>query len=463
MEASQGKLLSVLSRILVIQLVLAPGGCVQQEAARESPVELPAQFSGGGEARVAGVWWESFGSEELNRVVEDALRDNLDLRAAWQRLREAQAVADRASADLWPQLEATAGAEMRRPEFDGGDRLRLGLSADYELDLWGRIEARSEAERFRFEATRADYEAAGLSLSAEVARSWFQLTVIGQQLDLLQEQVSTNAKVLELLRNRFGSGQIRRVDVLRQEQLLEETRARLANEQARQQVVRHQLAVLLGRSAREPLPDRGQYLPELPPLPATGLPAELLQRRPDVRSAYAGLMAADRDLAAAVVNRYPRLSLRASLETLEDDATVLFDEWVRNLAASLVAPLIDGGRRRAENIRREALLEEQLMAYGQTLLAATAEVEDALVQEQRQQERLRHIEAQARLAGEAYNQLREEYINGMSPYLDVLTSLTDEQRLKRELLEARLSLYEFRIALYRALAGAVPQTLPETE
>ncbi|MFO7725265.1 MAG: TolC family protein, partial [Oceanipulchritudo sp.] len=100
---------------------------------------------------------------------------------------------------------------------------------------------------------------------------------------------------------------------------------------------------------------------------------------------------------------------------------------------------------------------------GQTLLTATAEIEDALVQEERQQERLRHIEAQARLAGASYRQLREEYINGMSGYLDVLTSLTDQQRLKRELLEARLNLYEFRIALYRALAGDVPKTLLESE
>ncbi|MFO7724183.1 MAG: TolC family protein, partial [Oceanipulchritudo sp.] len=310
--------------------LLTLGGCAHEGTVREAPVETPESFSRAGEAFVPEAWWESFGNDDLNRIVEDALRDNLDLRAAWQRLREAQAVAERASADLWPSVDGDAGAAMRQPEFEDGDQLRLGLSADYEVDLWGRIQALSEAERFRVEATRADYEAAGLSLSAEVVRSWFQLTVIGQQLDLLREQVSTNENALELLRNRFESGQIRRVDVLRQEQLLEETRARTALENARLQVIRHQLAVLLGRSAREPLPGRVDSLPALPPLPATGLPAELLQRRPDVRSAYSGLMAADRDLAAAVANRYPRLSLSASIESLENDETALFDEWVRN-------------------------------------------------------------------------------------------------------------------------------------
>ncbi|MEF8788387.1 MAG: TolC family protein, partial [Planctomycetota bacterium] len=147
------------------------------------------------------------------------------------------------------------------------------------------------------------------------------------------------------------------------------------------------------------------------------------------------------------------LTLTASLSGTEDNATDLFDEWARSFAGDLTAPLLDAGQRQAEVERTRAVKMQRVYDYGQTMLRALQEVEDALIQEKKQVERIRRLEKHVRLAEETYERLRYEYFNGEGDYIDVLTALTDEQELRRDLLSARLALVEFRIALYRALAG----------
>ncbi|MBD3335425.1 MAG: TolC family protein, partial [Candidatus Eisenbacteria bacterium] len=223
--------------------------------------------------------------------------------------------------------------------------------------------------------------------------------------------------------------------------------------ESRIHVLEHRLAVLLGRAPQEPTQYAPNKLPALPPVPETGLPMDLVRRRPDIRAAYRRLQAADRDLAAAISNQYPRLSLNASVSTAEDDSGNLFESWAHSFAANLLAPIFYGGQLRAEVDRNEALKQQRLYEYGQATLVAFQEVEDALIQEEKQRERIRSLEEQAHYAEQSYERLRNEYFNGVSNYIDVLTALTDYQELRRELLSAQLVLLEFRIALYRALAG----------
>lgn len=294
-----------------------------------------------------------------------------------------------------------------------------------------------------------------LTVSAEVVRTWYALAEARTQIDLLDRQIATNETVLELLENRFGTGQVRAVDILRQRRLVETTREQRSTAESRRRVLAHQLAVLLGRTPRTAIADSATALPALPPLPDTGVPGDLVQRRPDVRRAHFLLQAADRDLAAAVSERYPRLTLSASLTTTGSDATDLFDTWVRSLAGGLLAPLFDGGQRAAEVDRSEAVRRQRLYEYGQTVLTAFREVEDALVRERQQSLRIASLERQVQLSRQTYEQLRTEYFNGLSDYLDVLTALTDEQQLRRDLLSATRQRLEYRIALYRALAGGV--------
>ena len=440
-------------------------GCAGQARTMEVPVELPPAFSSEGTADLPARWWTAFEDAGLNAAVDSALSSNFDLKAAWERLRAAQAVADRQSAALWPQADATAAGEIRRGSGDA-EEVTLALSSFYEVDLWGRIRSSVDAERFRAEASLADYQTAALSLSAEIARTWYRLAEATSQVALLDEQVATNTNVLDLLQVRFQAGMIPGVDVLRQRQLVEARREQRADAVARLRVLEHQLAVLLGRAPQEATQDLSEAppddLPELAPLPEPGIPIELVRRRPDIRRAFYLLRGADRDLASAISSRYPRLTLSASASSADGGAERLFESWVLSVAGDVLAPIFYGGELRAEADRAEAVRQELLYEYGQAVLIALQEVEDALIREEQQAESNQHLENQIASAVLTYEQLQVQYLNGAANYIDVLIALAELQDLQRRLLTAELAVVEYRIALYRALAGSF-ETVPPPE
>lgn len=429
--------------------------CSPKAAKSMLPMEAPELFSYAGEEELAQKWWTSFEDERLNTLVEQALDSNFNLLAAWQRFRAAEAVVDRESSFLLPDVEAffSAGRSYPEPDFRGGENQQIGLTAVYEVDLWGRIRSSVQAERYRAEATQYDYQAAAITLSAEITRTWYQLMAAWRRLELTQQQIETNENILKLIIARFGSGQIRGVDILRQKQLVEATRELQIFTESQIEVLEHQLSVLLGSPPQQEIAYDPDSLPPPPPLPATGIPTELIQRRPDVQSAFYVLHAADRDVASAISARYPRLTLDISSAARSNETDDLFKNWAYALGGNLVAPLFYGGRLSAELDRTKAIKQQLLYEYGQTVLVAFQEVEDALIQERKQQERLEVLEEQVRLAQQANNQLRVEYFNGLSDYLAVLTAIDQEQQLQRDLIAAKLTLLDYRITLYRALAG----------
>jgi NodT family efflux transporter outer membrane factor (OMF) lipoprotein len=442
---------------------LALAGCAAGRAPADLPLRDVEPFRGEGSEEVPDRWWTAFGDAALEREVARALDDNFSLLAAWERLREAEALARRTRADRRPDVAAVAGGRYVDDDFTGTDETLAdaGLEASWEIDLWGRIGALAEADSLRASASLEDYRTAALSLSAEVATTWYRLAEARLQQEVLDEQIETNETVLELQRVRFGAGQIRSADVLRQQGLVEATRAQRIDNLARVAVLRHRLAVLQGRPPQEADGAPDARLAELPPLPATGLPADLVRRRPDVRAAQLRVQAADRETAAALAARYPRLTLSGNVTTTDAGARSLFSNWISSLAAGLVAPLIDGGERRAEVERTRAVAGQRLAEYGDVVLASFREVEDALASERLQREKLENLDTRVGLARKTYQQLRIQYLNGVIDYLGVLAALTAEQALVRDRLAARLELLEFRIALYRALAGGF-ETARET-
>ncbi len=454
-------LLVCAAALLVCAAATLLTACAGQTRTTALPVELPPAFSGEGMGDPPARWWTTFDDAGLNAAVDSALASNFDLKAAWERLRAAQAVAAGQAAALWPQADATAVGEIRRGSGDG-EEIRLALSSFYEVDLWGRIRSSVDAERFRAEASLADYQTAALSLSAEITRTWYRLAEAASQVALLEEQVATNTNVLELLQVRFQAGMIQGVDVLRQRQLVEATREQHSDGMARLRVLEHQFAVLLGRAPQEAMEDPPDDLPELAPLPEPGIPIELVRRRPDIRRAFYLLQGADRDLASAMSSRYPRLTLSASASSATGGAERLFESWVLSVAGDVLAPIFYGGELRAEVDRTEAVRQERLYEYGQAVLIAFQEVEDALIREEQQVESIHHLENQITSAVQAYEQLQIQYLNGAANYIDVLIALDEHQDLRRRLLTAELNLVEFRIALYRALAGSF-ETVPPPE
>lgn len=434
---------------------LLGGGCQQRRDATPIPFEDAPPFSSGGSIELADAWWTSFNDPVLDERVDRALRENFTLAAAWERLRQADAIARRARSDRSISLDGTAGVE-RTERDDGADdatQFSLGLEASYEVDLWGRIGSAIEAERLRAFASEADYKAAALTLSGEVATNWYTLVVARLQVQLIRSQLETNEKVLEVLERRFAVGQSGSADVLRQRQLVESTREQIMIAESLVEVLGHQQAILEGRAPQQEFVYPESSLPRVPPPPSTGLPAGLLRRRPDVIGAMYTLRAADEDVAVAVADTYPRIDLSASISTAAENPSALFSDWIANIAADAVMPILDGGERAAEVERARAEREELLADYAQTVLDAFGEVEIALTREREQARRLASLEAQLDLARETYKQLRTQYLNGAADFIDVLTSLREQQQIERDLLDARLSLITFRIALYRALAG----------
>jgi multidrug efflux system outer membrane protein len=436
-----------------ISLLLA--ACSQKVPERNELIDVVAPFSANGAAERQIEWWESFEDPALDALVERTLKNSPDLASIWERFRAADALARRERAGLFPEINAFLGGQTEKQENQSRDFFSGALSASYEVDLWGRVRSRSEAERLRSEAALADYEAAALSLTGEVTIAWYRLLARLETLSLIEEQIRVNENVVESLLTRFQGGQARSVDVLRQEQLLEATRELKLIAESDIAVLRHRLSVLIGEAPQVGRTYESARLPNLPPLPSTGLPAELLLRRPDLQSSYFNLLAADRDLATAISERFPRLDLTANFRSTSDDGSDLFDDWIRSVAGELVAPIIDGGNRRADVARRESLLRQRTNEFIQASLIAYQEVEDALVREQKESERLANLRRQLELQTSAFSQLQQEFLNGVGNYIDVLSSQTEAQQLERDLIDSQRRQIEFRIALHRALAGSL--------
>ncbi len=447
--------------------------CSAPKGRVEVPIALPEKFSQAGSALLPAKWWLSFNDATLNDLIEQALASNLSLQVVWDRLAQAEATAKRAGAPRWPELDVTAGAsrtgQRQRVETAGGETretsyrtsLSLGLVASYELDLWSRVRSTREAAALDVQATREQLQAAAITLSAQVAAVWYGLVEQRGQVDLLRRQLKINEDVLELVTLRFRRGQVGAADVLRQRQLVESVRGNISMAEAQATVLGHQLSVLLGRSPGT-LPAAPQTeLVSLPTLPTTGVPSDLVQNRPDIYAAYFNVAAADRRVAAAVADRFPRIGLSAQASTSGPEWRDLFNNWLATLAANIVAPVFDAGSRRAEVERTRAVASERLHAYGQAVIEALAEVEDALVLEQRQRDLIASLDRQLALSALTAERIRDNYTKGGVDYLRVLDALLTQQSLQRTQLQARRVLIEYRINLCRALAGGWELQRPE--
>jgi NodT family efflux transporter outer membrane factor (OMF) lipoprotein len=443
-------------------LLLASFGtmsCSPYRSSVQRPVSLPEEFSATGTTLLPDKWWLSFGDPTLSDLVEWALTDNLSLRTAWDRLAQAAATARRQGAPLEPSLDLQGHGSRTVERFDSDfttyrTDLSLGIVASYELDLWGRIQSTYDAALLDVQASREQLRAAAITLSAEVAVTWYQLVEQYGQVELLRQQLETNEKVLDLISQQFRSGMVDgAADVLQQRQLVESVRGDIAAAESQQALLEHQIAILLGQPPLERVAPYATELIVLPPLPETGLPAELIQRRPDVRGAYDFLRAADLRTAAAVADRYPRVSLAAEVDTSGEALRDLFDNWLATLAANLTAPLFDADQRQAEVDRTRAVAMERLNNYGDTVLTALSEVEDALVQERKQRELLESLEKQIELSSQAMESIRDRFLKRDVDYLRVLDALSRNQALQRTQLTQKRRLIEIRIGLCRALAG----------
>lgn len=432
------------------------------------PMALPERFSASGEAMTPDRWWLSFNDSQLNQLIDTALMQNQDLRATFKRLEQAQAIAQKAGAELIPALNGNSGIDraiLDQPNTGQNitDIFTIGLAASYELDLWGRIRANTRAAELDSQAVALDIHTAAIALSAQIASTWYQLIEQNRQLDLLNRQIVTNQQYVDLVMARFKGGQGTAADVFQQKQLLEAVNGDKYLVLAAIDVLKNQLAVLTGTAPGLFKVPTVTSFPPLAELPSTGLTADLIQRRPDIQQRYLSIQAADLRVAAAIADRFPKVSLSTSINTSAPDLQDFFNNWLATLAGNLVVPIIDGGRRVAEVDRNKAVTAENLDLYGQKILIALQEVDSALAQEYQQHKRVDSLQKQLRYSSDANKQIRMRYGYGGIDFLRILTSLINLQSLERSMIRAERELIEYRINLYRSLAGGWELKKPETE
>ncbi len=449
---------------LILVFLTGLWGCRTYPAGQLAPPdELPAEFSRRGDA-VTLQWWESFQDPVLNDLIRRTLSDNLELKSAWARVKQALALAGQVEAARWPQVSAQMEAGRSRssvPSVTGdgteavyANRYAATAAAAYEVDLWGRLAALEQAAQLDAVAVRSDMASIAVSLSALMAETWYRLIAQQALLALVREQLETNRTFLELVRLRFAHGLVPALDVYQQRQLVAANEARIPLLSSRYQVLLHQMAVLMGRPPGEPVVVVPAELPSLPPLPDPGIPSDLLRNRPDILAAWQRVNSADYRIAAAVAERFPALRLSASSGYRAADIADLLDTLIWDIAANLSQSLFDAGAEAAEVRRTRAILEERLASYTQTTLMAFQEVEDALVREAFQIDYLEKLEQQIESARQAFEESMSRYRNGLTDYLPVLTALRSLQSLEQEQITAQRDLILFRVALCRALGGA---------
>jgi multidrug efflux system outer membrane protein len=461
---------------LVILLILLFPACTVHKTMTEvePPEALPAAFSDGPPLPPTDRWWEGLGDTELDRLVEEALSDNLTLNMAWARLDQARQLTIIAGAGRYPGLDF--GFNAARQHYGGGlpatvppsipetlDTFTATLTLSYQLDLWKKISNRRKAAVLDFEASRGDMEATALTVAGGVSEVWSSLAAQQAGLQLLEDQLVVGEDFLKLVEARFGGGLSSAAEVYQQRLQVESTRGIIPQVRMQLKLLRHQLALLLGRQPNADLPLPGDELPLLIDLPPTGIPAEVLRNRPDVRAAELRLFAADHRVAVAVADRFPSISITATLGGQANDFSDVLDKWFTNLAGNLLGPVFDAGRRKAEAERNRAVVRERWYQWQAALLTAFAEVEDALVMEEGLLATHQTTVRQVELARLSLDRARALYVGGLTDYLTVLTSLQALQNLQRAEVITRKDIISNRIRLHLALGGSWPAELVEPD
>jgi len=434
-----------------------------------NPVEIPSRSmpsvpppdiysAAGGDTAPPLQWWTAYQDEALDAHVQRAIEANLDLRQSWARLAQAAASARIAGAPLLPEVNLTSSAARTRSDGGGvsyASSWVVGFGLSWEIDIWRRIANRAEASLLAAAASRQDVEHTALVLSGTVTDTWFTIREQAELIAVIEAQVALSEKLLEIIEYRYSNGLADALQVYQQRQQLEGVRAQLPPARAAFETAINALAVLRGAPPEDSaVAQVDASLPQLPPLPTLGTPADLVDARPDLRAARSRLAAADHEVAAAVADMLPAVSLSLGYDFNSNSFADPFTSGVSSIGGSLLQPLFDNDRRGAELVRRRAIVQERLDAFSQAFLTALREVEDALDRERHQLDLLAEITLQLDLAEKQLKAATTSYADGVAEYLDVITAVQTQQSLQRQQVTAHKQLLSYRSTLYRALGGA---------
>ena len=432
-----------------------------------------------------GKWWEVFGDAQLNALAEQVEISNQTVIAAAAQYQQARALVESARAAYFPTLGLNAAATRSQQGSRAitgtangvsngtttgtpgiNNSRSLSLNASWEADIWGKVRRAAEAQSSSAQASAAELAAARLSAQAQLAQSYFTLRQVDAQKQLYADTVAAYEKSLQLTKNRYAGGVSARADVVAAETQLKTAQAQAINLGVQRAQLEHAIALLMGQPASTfsiaPAP-----LAALPPaVPEAGLPSQLLERRPDVAAAERRVAAANAQIGVAKAAYFPALSLSASGgyqgASFANLLTLPNRFW--SIGPQLVATLFDGGARDAQSRQAQAVYDQNVASYRQTVLTGFQEVEDNL-------SALRILEQQAVVQDEALQAAREsvrltinQYKAGVSSYLNVITVQATALSTERASVSLLGSRYVASVLLIQALGGGWHATsLPATD
>lgn len=419
-----------------------------------------SESDSGSNKHVVDKWWRDFSDPQLNGLIDQALANNYSLQASLARIKQSQSRWDQAGSSKTPNVQLTA--QQSRQWQDGlqqdgttTDQWQLGLSASYELDFWGRIDSLDEQALQQLNASRAAKNIQTNTVVSQVALAWYGSLQESQQLLLLGQQQARIKNALEVIRGRYLRGKVNASDMWQQEQLLESINSDIIRSETALAIYQQQLALWIGTVSVDQV--SAKTMPEpfhIPRFtdPIAQVTSEALHQRPDVKQAYAQILAAQAGLNVAQSNRYPRFTLSASYISAVDTPSDILNNWMTNLIAGLAVPLIDGDNLQAEVRRNQAVVEEAVANYQQVILTAMQEIEQGLINETQQFSLSKSLELQLQLANKTQQYLTQRYSNGAGDFLSLLTNQQQTLQLERQVLAADYQQLKYRIQLLTSLS-----------
>jgi outer membrane protein, multidrug efflux system len=415
-------------------------------------------------------WFEVFRDEALQELIRVALEQNYDLRDAMTRVEQARANLGITRSNQAPQLDASSSVNFTRISQGGSVPLPSGFSINqnrnygqaginllsFEIDLWGRLRYATEAARANLLNAEENRKVVVSTLVSEVATNYFQLLELEYELEISQRTLETRLESLRLVRNRKAGGVATLLDLRQAEQLVSSAAESIPQIQQQMEQTENQISLLLGRPPETVIRGRRRFLEqELPPDVPSGLPSNLLQRRPDIRAAEQALVAANANIGVAKAAYFPQISLSGLLGGQSSQLASLFSapngNWT--FAPQITQPIFAGGRIKSNVRLAEAQRNQAEVAYEKAIQTAFREVSDALIAQQRTHES-RHEQEQLVSALEDRKRLAYvRYRGGVDTQLNALDA-------DRDLFQAELALAQLRynelvsvVQLYKALGG----------
>jgi multidrug efflux system outer membrane protein len=450
--------------LAVAASLLAISGCMVGPDYRRPDITVPPAWrmiQGDPAAVINEQWWNQFDDPQLNRLIEVAVAENLDIKIAAARIEEARGLLAVSRSALFPQLDASLSAGRGRSAAAAlrgvsatQDFFSATLNPAFELDLWGRLRRGTEAARAVLLSTAYAEQTVRLSLASQVAQTYFDLRSLDRQLEIARRTLASREESLELVKKRFRGGVVSELDVQQAESEAAVAAAAVPN--LEQQIVQQEnaLSILLGRNPEDIARGRGVFQVTIPEVPL-GLPSTLLVRRPDILAAEQSLAAANARIGAARAEYFPRISLTGVLgfESTELSDWFSRDSRIWQAASGVAAPIFTAGRIGGNVEVATAQQQQSLYDYLRTIQTSFREVEDALIGVRKIREQQMAQDRQIRAFDRTLRLANLRYENGYSSYLEVL----DAQRnlFNAELQQVQLQSARLRavVDLYRSLGG----------